>query len=63
MRWSSAAAIWNQAGDNNVWRIPLGDGPSVPIGHWDFVNSQLGNIDYLSSVYWRVAIGRGRVRR
>ena len=50
---------WNQAGDNNVWRIPLGDGPSVPIGHWDFINSQLGNLDYLSSVYWRVAMGRG----
>ena len=49
---------WNQAGDNNVWRIPLGDGPSVPIGHWDSINSQLGNLDYLSSVYWRVAMGR-----
>jgi hypothetical protein len=49
---------YNTSGANNVWRIPLGDGPSVPIGHWDFINSQLGNLDYLSSVYWRVAMGR-----
>ena len=54
--------FWNTSGDNNVWRIPLGDGPSVPIGHWDFINSQLGNLDYMSSVYWRVALGR-RMRR
>ncbi|MFN8594769.1 MAG: LamG-like jellyroll fold domain-containing protein [Anaerolineae bacterium] len=50
--------FWNQAGDNNVWRIPLGDGPSVSVGHWDFVNSFVGNLDYMSSVYWRVAMGR-----
>ncbi|HZY41700.1 MAG TPA: hypothetical protein VFF59_06840, partial [Anaerolineae bacterium] len=49
---------FNTAGDSNVWRIPLGNGPSVPIGHWDFSNSFLGNIDYMSSVYWRVAMGR-----
>ena len=49
---------WTSAGDTNVWRIPLGDGPSVPIGHWDFVNSFLGNLDYMSSVYWRVSMGR-----
>ena len=33
---------YNTSGGNNVWRIPLGDGPSVPIGHWDFINSQSG---------------------
>ena len=49
---------WNQAGKNNVWRIPLGDGPSVPFGRWDFVNSFVGNLDYMSSVYWRIAMGR-----
>ncbi len=49
---------WTSAGDTNVWRIPLGDGPSVPVGNWDFINSQLGNLDYMSSVYWRVAMGR-----
>jgi hypothetical protein len=49
---------WNTAGSNNVWRIPLGDGPSLPIGRWDFYNSFIGNLDYMSSVYWRVAMGR-----
>lgn len=49
---------YNTSGSNNVWRIPLGDGPSVPIGRWDFVNSFVGNLDYMSSVYWRVAMGR-----
>lgn len=49
---------YNTSGSNNVWRIPLGDGPSVPIGHWDFYNSFVGNLDYMSSVYWRVAMGR-----
>jgi len=49
---------YNSSGSNTVWRVPLGDGPSVPIGHWDFVNSFIGNLDYMSSVYWRVAMGR-----
>jgi hypothetical protein len=49
---------WTSSGDNNVWRIPIGNGPSVPIGNWNFVNSFLGNLDYMSSVYWRVAMGR-----
>ncbi len=49
---------YNTSGANNVWRIPLGNGPSVPIGHWDSIGSNLGNIDYMSSVYWRVAMGR-----
>ena len=31
---------WASAGDTNVWRIPLGDGPSVPVGNWDSINSQ-----------------------
>ncbi|HTP07951.1 MAG TPA: LamG domain-containing protein, partial [Anaerolineae bacterium] len=55
---------WNTAGDTNVWRIPLGDGPSVPVGNWDFINSGVGNLDYMSSIYWRMAMGRanGRVR-
>jgi hypothetical protein len=49
---------YNTSGASNVWRIPLGDGPSVSIGHWDSISSGLGNIDYMSSVYWRVAVGR-----
>jgi hypothetical protein len=49
---------YNTSGSHQVWRIPLGDGPSVPIGHWDSINAHLGNIDYMSSVYWRVAMGR-----
>ncbi|MEX2186265.1 MAG: LamG-like jellyroll fold domain-containing protein [Pirellulales bacterium] len=24
---------------NKVWRVPLGDGPAVPIERWDFINS------------------------
>jgi hypothetical protein len=49
---------WTSSGDTNVWRIPIGNGPSVPIGNWNFINSFLGNLDYMSSVYWRVAMGR-----
>lgn len=41
-------------GDNFVYRIPLGDGPSVPIGRWDFpqpVASQVNAIAGQKYVY------------
>ena len=41
-------------GDNFVYRIPLGDGPSVPIGRWDFpqaVSSQVNAIAGEKNVY------------
>jgi hypothetical protein len=41
-------------GDSEVYRIPLGDGPSVPIGRWDFpqpVGNQVNSITGGKSVY------------
>ncbi|HTP06789.1 MAG TPA: LamG-like jellyroll fold domain-containing protein, partial [Anaerolineae bacterium] len=41
-------------GDNFVYRIPLGNGPSVPIGRWDFpqaVASQVNSIAGEKNVY------------
>ncbi len=32
----------------DVWRLPVGDGPPVPLGHWDFpaaVSTQVNDID------------------
>jgi hypothetical protein len=31
--------------DDKVWRVPLGEGPAIPIERWDFVNDLTGEID------------------
>ena len=39
------SADFEVGADNKVWRVPLGDGPAIPIERWDFVNDLTGKID------------------
>jgi ligand-binding sensor domain-containing protein len=35
---------------NNIWRIPLGDGPPIPLGRWDFPSLDLPSNTYISAI-------------
>lgn len=40
----------------NVWRIPLGDGPAIPLGHWDFPEPVGENVTAIDGDEDRVVI-------
>ncbi|MFN8533508.1 MAG: LamG-like jellyroll fold domain-containing protein [Dehalococcoidia bacterium] len=44
---------------NTIWRIPLGDGPAVPVGRWDFVTNITTQIGSIHGSGNRVAMGGG----
>ncbi|NJO06203.1 MAG: hypothetical protein HC876_12165 [Chloroflexaceae bacterium] len=40
-----------------IWRLPLGDGPALPLGRWDFPQAVSGQVNTISGDEARVVIG------
>ena len=42
---------------NDIWRIPLGDGPAIPLRHWDFPEPAGAKVTDISADGRRIIIG------